>query len=162
MVLNELGQKLNELIMEIPNHNSYAQIPVFQVMPNHVHLIVCIDGGGDDGGRIDDGRCRDAACHVSTGETNETPDCTDAACHVSTMAGNKKMRAIADRCGLLSTAMGGLTSALTKFVNLNKIEVAWQERFHDHIIRDKDEMNRIATYIEQNPTNWKNDKFYTE
>jgi hypothetical protein len=58
--------------------------------------------------------------------------------------------------------MGGLKSALTKFANLNNIEFAWQTRFYDHIIRDQDEMNRIATYIERNPFNWKDDKFYTE
>ena len=78
MILNVLGQKLYELITEIPNHNPYAEIPIYQIMPNHVHLIVCIDGNvrGND--------VRDAACHVSTG-------------------GNNKMRDIANRCGKLTT-----------------------------------------------------------
>ena len=151
MRLNVLGQKLDELIVEINIHNPYCVIPLHQIMPNHVHLIVCIDGS-----------CRDAACHVSTGKPTETSEYTDAACHVSTVGNNEKMRDISQECGLLSTAIGGLKSALTKFANANSIAFKWQTRFHDRIIRDQDEMNRIATYIEQNPIMWMTDKFYVD
>jgi len=30
----------------------------------------------------------------------------------------------------------------------------WQKSYHDHIIRNQDEYNRIAKYIESNPANW--------
>jgi putative transposase len=157
MVLNVLGQKLNELILDIQTHNQYAEIPVYQVMPNHVHLIVCIDKTkmkrddcGDATGMDCGADCRDAACHVSTTTNNKTNN------------PNKKMQEIADKCGLLSTAMGGMKSAFTKYANNNKIEFGWQTRFHDHIIRDREEWNHIATYIENNPKTWENDKFYTE
>lgn len=161
MLLNELGQKLHELIVNISNHNSYCVIPVFQIMPNHVHLIVCIDGLYR----------RDVACRVST--TTPSPTRTDIACRVSTttngnetndirMVKNEKMRNIAEQCRLLSIAMGGLKSALTKYANLNNIKFAWQTRFHDHIIRSRKEMNMIATYIDNNVMTWENDKFYSE
>lgn len=39
-------------------------------------------------------------------------------------------------------------------------DFAWQTRFHDHIIRNQGEYDRIATYIQNNPANWKSDKFY--
>ena len=42
MILNVLGMKLKELIEEIPSHHPYAQIPVYLVMPNHVHGIIVI------------------------------------------------------------------------------------------------------------------------
>jgi REP element-mobilizing transposase RayT len=162
IILNALGQKLDELIGKIKIHNPYCEIPLYQIMPNHVHLIVCIDGR--------DAACRDAACHVST-ENAEINAKRDAACHVSTNGNgtnnkrtvkNEKMRDIAEECGLLSTAMGGLKSALTKYANLNKIKFGWQTRFHDHIIRSQEEMNMIATYIENNVTTWENDKFHTK
>ena len=172
MKLNAIGHKLEELIGEIKIHNPYCEIPLYQIMPNHVHLIVCID------------ECRDAACHVSTemmnGDDKRDAAChvstemmngdikRDAACHVSTVGTygkrsvkNEKMHEIADECGLLSTAMGGLKSALTKYANLNKTKFGWQTRFYDHIIRTHDEMNMIAHYIENNPTTWENDKFFT-
>lgn len=137
MINNELGNKLDEIIVDIKNHNSYCEIPVFQIMPNHVHLIVFVDGN-----------CRDVACRVSTGGTGETGK-------------NEKMREIAEKCGLLSTAMGGLKSALTKYANKNKIIFDWQTRFHDHIIRNQDELNRIVNYIENNPSTWKDDEFFS-
>lgn len=34
----------------------------------------------------------------------------------------------------------------------------WQLRFHDHIIRNETELNRIRQYIEDNPKNWAEDK----
>ena len=37
-------------------------------------------------------------------------------------------------------------------------DFAWQARFHDRIIREWDEYNRIATYIKYNIRNWTEDK----
>lgn len=61
MRLNELGRKLDELILILKEHNPYCEIPVYQIMPNHVHLIVCIDSSHRDAA-FKDVACRDAAC----------------------------------------------------------------------------------------------------
>ncbi len=71
------------------------------------------------------------------------------------------MQTIADKCGLLSTTMGGMKSAMTRFANDNKMEFGWQTRFHDHIIRDAEEYCRIEQYIKNNPATWMDDKFYS-
>jgi REP element-mobilizing transposase RayT len=34
---------------------------------------------------------------------------------------------------------------------------SWQPNYHDHIIRNEDELNRIREYIFRNPENWKQD-----
>lgn len=39
-------------------------------------------------------------------------------------------------------------------------EFFWQYRFHDHIIRNKEEYHKIKNYILSNPENWEKDKFY--
>ena len=36
----------------------------------------------------------------------------------------------------------------------------WQRSFHDHIIRNETDYNRIAEYIENNPVNWEEDCFF--
>ncbi len=154
MVLNVLGLKLNDLILDIPIHHPYAEITVYQIMPNHVHLIVCIDETWKKNDTIDcgdcgDADCRDAACHVSTGKPTKS------------IMKNEKMQTIADKCGLLSTTMGGMKSAMTRFANDNKMEFGWQTRFHDHIIRDAEEYCRIEQYINNNPATWMDDKFYS-
>ncbi len=35
----------------------------------------------------------------------------------------------------------------------------WQSRFHDRIIRDKDEWYAKTNYIKNNPKNWSEDEF---
>ena len=38
----------------------------------------------------------------------------------------------------------------------------WQRGFHDHVIRDRNDYEKIAKYIYENPIRWQNDCFYTE
>ena len=187
MYLNTLGDKLNQIILDSKTHNNYAEIHLFQIMPNHLHLIVCIDkptidmdknGTGADGGtdanksnNADDAGLwgadsdnlnaggRDVACRVSTGKPIKPGNDINAENSIAPIK-NEKMQLIAEKCGLLSIAMGGLKSATTKFANDNKITFGWQERFHDHIIHNQHEYERIAIYIENNPTTWEEDKFY--
>ncbi|MBE6577039.1 MAG: transposase [Ruminococcaceae bacterium] len=45
-----------------------------------------------------------------------------------------------------------------KFGNIT----VWQRGFHDHIIRDKDDYEKISKYMYENPINWQYDCFYTE
>ena len=46
MIFSELGEYVNETISKISDHQWYANIPNWVVMPNHVHMIVIIDGRG--------------------------------------------------------------------------------------------------------------------
>jgi hypothetical protein len=41
-----------------------------------------------------------------------------------------------------------------RWCNENKLPFGWQSRFHDHIMQDGDEFNRIRNYIIDNPANW--------
>ncbi|MBO5043217.1 MAG: hypothetical protein J6D87_09650 [Clostridia bacterium] len=38
----------------------------------------------------------------------------------------------------------------------------WQRGFHDHVIRDRQDYEKIAKYIDENPLRWKYDCFYAE
>ena len=37
----------------------------------------------------------------------------------------------------------------------------WQRSFHDHIIRNKNDYEKISKYIYENPIKWQYDRFYT-
>ncbi len=87
----------------------------------------------------------------------------DAACDVSTECAdirNEYMSAISNMQGWLSVAIGGMKSAVTRFSHENVIPFAWQSRFHDHFIRNHEDMNRIADYITCNVQHWDEDCFY--
>lgn len=136
MNITEIGEYVQQCIKNIPQHNTYAKVPAFVVMPNHVHLIVIIDDENADS------ICRDVPWRVSTYGKNET------------------MQTIANQQGRLSTMIGGFKQSVTRYANANSISFAWQTRFHDRIIRDHDEMNRIAEYIENNVARWESDEFH--
>ena len=136
MNMTEIGEYVQQCIKNIPQHNTYANVPAFVVMPNHVHLIVIIDDENADS------ICRDVPWRVSTYGKNET------------------MQTIANQQGRLSTMIGGFKQSVTRYANANSISFVWQTRFHDRIIRDHDEMNRIAEYIENNVARWESDEFH--
>ena len=133
--LTAIGVYATDCIENISAHFPNAEIPLFVIMPNHIHAIVCVNAS--DG---------DAACHVST-SANEK---------------NEKMQEIANKSGQLSIIIGSIKSAITRYANRNNLPFAWQTRFHDRIIRNQDELNRIAQYVENNPAQWELDEFNKE
>lgn len=61
----------------------------------------------------------------------------------------------------LSTVIGSFKSAVTRNVRRMGFDFGWQSRFHDHIIRDAGEFDRITTYIANNVAKWDADKFHS-
>jgi putative transposase len=60
----------------------------------------------------------------------------------------------------VSSIVGSYKSAVTRHCNRLGYEFGWQTRFHDHIIRNDNEYQRINDYIENNPIKWELDKFF--
>ena len=58
----------------------------------------------------------------------------------------------------LSSVIRGYKAAVKSFAKTNKIEFGWQPRFHDRIIRNEEELNRIRKYIIENPETWVRDQ----
>ena len=56
----------------------------------------------------------------------------------------------------------GYKAAVTTKIRKTHADFGWQARFHDHIIRDNENYQRISHYIAQNPQLWKKDKFYVK
>ena len=152
MLLSEIGEFVSKCIEKIPQHNPYATIPKYTIMPNHLHLIVVISLSFDG---------RDAPWCVSDGITSFVEETHHGASLQEGDDAENVMKTMAQQKGKLSVAIGGFKQSVTRFANENDIEFAWQTRFHDHIIRETDELNRIATYIENNVANWVDDEFYS-
>ena len=150
MELSEIGKWTAKQIEQtaVIRQND-VEIPMFVVMPNHVHLIVVYN-------RVVP--CRDAsnasACRdTSNVSADNVPD------NVSADARGASLR-FGPQSGNLPSVVRGIKSAVTKYANEHDIPFAWQPRFHDHIIRNWTEMNHIADYIQSNPMKWEMDRFY--
>ena len=148
IILSEIGKYTAKCIEEIPAHFSNAKIPLYVVMPNHIHLIVAIDNVPKNNNICRDiNISRDAIYDVSTEMSKDTGTVK-----------NNEMQTIANKCGSLSHIIGKLKSAITRYAYQNQIEFGWQSRFYDHIIRNFSECNRIAEYIENNVILWDMDE----
>jgi limonene-1,2-epoxide hydrolase len=96
-------------------------------------------------------------------ETLQSDDVETLHCNVSTDKNamkNEQMSKISPRSGTISTIIRSYKSVVTKNTHYIHADFEWQERFHDHIIRDSESFERIQNYIENNVANWKDDKFY--
>ena len=164
MVLSEIGQWAWQCAEKIETTNDNVFVPEFVVMPNHVHLIVIM--GNTDDLRLP--RCDrlpqcDSPTNTDDDGNHEDWDVglpyhdsrTDNDSEI-----NEEMQRRAHCCSRLSHMIGQFKSAVTKYANEHDIPFAWQPRFHDHIIRNGVEMNRIAYYIQNNPMKWELDRFY--
>jgi REP element-mobilizing transposase RayT len=150
MKFTPVGQFLNDQILNVKSHYSYATIPLFVVMPNHFHLIIIIDKNTPYQRR---------SVSQSGAPVGIATQQAINLCNVNDESKNKVMATTSDLQGWLSVVIGGIKSAVTKYANENGIEFAWLRLFNDHIIRDQDQWNKIAEYIINNPLRWHEDRF---
>lgn len=56
----------------------------------------------------------------------------------------------------ISTIIGQMKRSASMAIG----EGIWQKSFHDHIVRDENDLQRIRQYIESNPAHWAEDRYY--
>lgn len=147
MQLSEIGKCLKEQIENIKTYYPYAEVPLFVIMPNHLHMIVIMDSVGTQ----------------FIASENERGNITDAINCVPTkgeMAGGIIQNSNPQVTTSLGTIIRGLKARVSRYASLHNIKFRWQSRYHDHIIRNQQEMNKIAEYIENNPLRWELDCFH--
>ena len=131
MCLSEIGRYCKQQLSDLSAHYPYASVPLYVVMPNHIHAIISIDAG----------------------RTNDT-------CEPTQSSGRTHEPCVPTVRSILSVVVGGLKRAVTMFARRNNIEFGWQSRFHDHVIRGTVDGNKINDYIENNVARWAYDCYY--
>ena len=140
--LTKVGKYLKTEIEKVQDFYPYAEIPIYVIMPDHVHLIMEIH--------------KDTWNRENADATNPDADAinhnADAINRVPTGGITGKKNPMLN--ATLGTVVRGLKARVTQFARQNNIPFKWQPRYHDRIIRNRDEMNKIAKYIELNPAKW--------
>lgn len=149
MVLSDVGKIAESELLKSFEIRAELFCEIYCVMPNHIHVLVRIKNVNE--------------------ETHGSASVTINNNIFSADGFNKNISAKADkRDGVayrvpksISSFVAGFKSSATKkineFRNTPKLPV-WQERFHDHIVRNEEEFNRIRMYIKNNPLKWEKDK----
>jgi REP element-mobilizing transposase RayT len=176
-IASEMGTLAEKYWMEIPHHFPFVELGNFVVMPNHVHGILIIDKNG-----VDDINVSVNGVSVNGVSVNDVSVNGVSVNGVSVNDVSVKTRLIASlpiTNPIPPSKMGGITGKNNPMIqdNISRIirwykgrcsfemrkihaDFGWQTRFHDHIIRNSQEFERIQQYIENNPLNWKEDKFH--
>ena len=139
MNLSEIGKIAHQYFSEIPDHFPFVKLGAFVIMPNHVHGIIIIDKKPVETQNF-------GSLHVPLNIPIHQPP--------------KTKNKFGPQSQNLGSIVRGFKTGVKKFATMHKINFTWQPKFHDHIIRNKPEYNRIKKYILNNPANWDDDKFY--
>ena len=170
MQLSNIGIIANLMWFEIKNHAKNCDLGEFVVMPDHMHGVLILNQDGTSN-------------ETSNELTNETPKVetrhalslplafgtdpigtdpiesdqfgTDQFGTNPTIPSPAKSRFQNQGKGTISSIIGSYKSAVTKHAHRLGFEFAWQARFHDHIIRSEEELEKISNYIRRNPEIWK-------
>jgi putative transposase len=132
MQLSDIGIIIAREWQKTPQIRPNIQLDEWVVMPNHLHGIIIINQPVETFRR-----------NVST-DDNDNPKT------------NNKPRL---KPNSLGSIIGQFKSVCTKQIReMGFTEFRWQNRFHDHIIRDEESLSRIRQYILHNPAKWELDR----
>lgn len=172
MQLSHLGVIADILWHEIPLHSKFADLGDFVVMPNHIHGILILNKPySDNSWESSAGESSAGESSVQTGHalslqpppppppSPPRPQSPLPPSHPENQKTIGQQRFQNQGGNTVSSIIGGYKSAVTKHANRMNLKNGWQTRFHDHIIRDDAEYQRISNYIINNPENWNEDGF---
>ena len=165
MCANNIGEMISRAWKQLPKRFPNIELDEYIAMPNHFHCIIWIVGAGSP---------RPASTHTNQTcaphiPTRTHPDYAKKYCNVE--------RVRYDTVG--ASYVGGETPPLRtlvctlgqivgyfKYQTTKQINIIqnipgsrlWQRNYYDHIIRNDEDLNRIRTYIRNNPQQWSIDQ----
>ena len=135
MLLTDIGKIVENHLHHTSKNVENIDIPLYVIMPNHIHLIVCTDAK-----RVDYNDENPIAQRNPNPSLRANPTCQR---HVPT----------------LSKYINSFKGTVTKEARKICTDFAWQSRYHDHLIRNDREANKISDYIINNVSKWDEDCF---
>jgi REP element-mobilizing transposase RayT len=122
---------------KLPQHYSNIALNAFVVMPNHIHGIIEIT-------------------HAVGAGFKPAPTPPEPANNI--VVGIQKQHPLSEIVRALKTFSARQINELR---NMQGVKL-WQRNYYEHIIRNGRSYRHIADYIENNPTSWQKDQFFTQ
>lgn len=152
MHFSRLGEIVAQSLESIPIHYPNAEVYNYVVMPNHVHLVISV-----------------GTRYIASPQTEVTPKSINS--NFGCLKPPKHGEACEDfhHNSCLATIIGSFKAAVTRQANrlgggdgLGGRDVSrpyWQQRYHEHIIRDQRAFDNIMKYVDNNVMCWASDCF---
>ena len=170
---SDAGIMVETIWEEMPQHYKGMELGSLIVMPNHVHAIFIIT--------TDIVGATPCGCPISESEQPTEKNTSGD----NSVGANPRGCPITEQSQNIGQPQGvaptGKTLSLSDVVHRYKTMTTkrytdgvknhgwtpfrgklWQRNYYEHIIRNDEEYQRIAKYIENNPKTWKDDKLWTE
>ena len=125
----EIGGVAARQIEEIGSHWNDVTVISSVVMPNHVHMIININGKAIE----------------EKGSSAATP---------------RRGPTFGGFHSVLAAIISGYKAGVKRYANSHGIDFSWQTGFHDHIIRNSDNYDKISDYIANNVMRWSEDCYF--
>jgi len=161
MILNENGKIAYEEWTKLSTRFQYFESDVFQIMPNHIHVIIILNNVGatlavaqnntinqNDGTGFANTQNGTGFAHTQIGQPQGLPK----------QAGASPAPTIGNIVGAYKSMVANACLDIYKSKNeiMGKF---WQRNYHEHIIRNEQSYKTISDYIINNPAKWNNDIF---
>ena len=128
--LSAIGKIVEEQILDLPSRYPSISVDNYVIMPNHIHLIVSLA--------------------ETAGGASPSPT-----------AGSGVFASIGGPSPSLFDVMRVLKSLTTRLARpLLGESPLWQRSYHEHVIRGEEDYRQIWEYIDTNPANWAEDRYY--
>jgi putative transposase len=138
MILSETGIIVHDYWQEIQYHFADIQLDEFVIMPDHIHGIIIKS--------------------ISESKSNilsvETPN-------LGASITNRKSKNLFWKSNSIGSIINQFKRICTIKTKSMGLDLSWQPRFYDHIIRSEKELDCIRSYIKNNPHNWLKDDVET-
>lgn len=145
MHLNKFGHIVKEEWLRSAEIRHEIELDAFIIMPNHFHSIVWITNENN----------------IIVRATGRSPLHTGALPQHTNTSAQQNHRPKGPKPRSLGSLVGGFKSICKTRINqIRQTPGApvWQRNYHDHIIRNEKDYDRIRKYIISNPARWEDDR----
>lgn len=150
--LSEVGKIAYQYWLDIPQHFPFVILDEFVIMPNHIHGILIFN-------KLESVETQDFASLINEQEkTHDYAAQNSAIQEPQNLVALHKPNKFGPQSRNLASVIRGYKAAVKKYATLNDLDMYWQERYHDRVIRSEKEYQNITRYIYNNPLNWQSDE----
>lgn len=143
--LSAIGYLVQTGINNIPLHYPNISVDIAVIMPNHVHLLLCVSSLS--GSTLCSPTVETEAQGINVGANSVRPHPAKGI--------NRSGRT------LCAPTISRVIKQLKEFVTKQVGYSIWQRSFYDHIIRDDADYVVKYNYILDNPRRWAEDEYYS-
>ena len=157
--LSDYGTIVDKYINNITLKEIGVFVDKYVIMPNHIHLLIILNRNENDkmrASRQNENGAMGVPRQNENGAMRASRQNENGVMGVPRQNENGAMRASRPTNAVIPNIIRSLKKMVSRELGFS----IWQTSYHDHIIRNEAEYQRISQYIDKNPERWAEDEFY--